>query len=48
MPISPISIRDVPEKYKVEINGDQLRVWNGNNGKTYSIEALAPYTDKDD
>lgn len=43
----PVAVRDVPEEYRVEILGDEIRVWNGSHGRRHSLEKLAPFTDTD-
>jgi hypothetical protein len=43
-----VEIKELPEEYRISIEGDRIMVWNGRNGSGYSIEKLAPFTDDDD
>lgn len=44
----PVRIRELPDEYKISIDGDTITVWNDGNGSKYSVEDLAPFTDPDD
>ena len=44
----PVEVKELPEEYRVSIEGDKIYVWDGHNGAGHSLESLAPFTDMDD